>query len=78
MEDNERKEFYKELKKAVQSLGKKEVLHAKKVKLFSSILVHKIIDSKLYPNIDEIKEELLMIPDAAYFHDIGKTKIFYS
>ena len=71
----ERNEFIKELKKIVQSLGKAEVLHAKKVKLFSQILVNKIIEAKLFPNIDEIKGELQLIPEATYYHDIGKSKI---
>lgn len=75
MEANTRTEFMKELKKIVQSLGKGEVLHAKRVKLFATILVNKIIETKLLPNIDEVKEELQFIPEAAYYHDIGKTKI---
>ena len=72
---NLKAQYIAELKKIINDMGKEQVLHAKKVKLFCDVIVNKIIEAKLFDNVDKIKETLLSIPNAAYFHDIGKSQI---
>ncbi|MCR5741390.1 MAG: EAL domain-containing protein [Gammaproteobacteria bacterium] len=75
MAQNIKTQYLNELKKIISEMGKEQILHAKKVRLFSRVIVDKIIEAQLFPNVADIKTTLNYIPNAAYFHDIGKSMI---
>lgn len=68
-------QYLNQLKKIIQNMGKEQVLHAKRVKLFARLIVDAILREKLIPDLNELRSTLELIPDAAYFHDLGKSEI---
>ena len=70
-----KRESLNKLKKIVSNMGNEEITHAKRVKLFSQLICDQIIEKELIADVDKKKKELNLIPQAAYFHDIGKSAI---
>ena len=68
-------EYLNKLNKIIESMGSKQVFHAQRVRLFTQIIVDEIIEQDLLANTKELLPFLKCIPQAAYYHDIGKSKI---
>ncbi len=75
MAKSNKTEYVNLLKKSISSQGKEAIAHAKRIKVFAGVIVDKIIELKLLPEQEYDKETLKMIPDACYFHDIGKINL---
>lgn len=70
-----KRESLNKLKKIISNMGNEEITHAKRVKLFSQLICDQIVEKELIADVDKKKKELNLIPQAAYFHDLGKSAI---